>query len=69
MGEPGGPPVATLRSSGRDVTVAGIVIQDGKAAWDNGLLTGKSKAEQGIAFGPEALRAVGGKRTVGVWCP
>jgi hypothetical protein len=67
VGEPGGLPPATLRSSGRDVTVAGIVVQDGKATWDNGLLTGKSKAEQGIVFGPEALRAVGGKRAVGVW--
>jgi hypothetical protein len=63
----GAGPASTLRSGGRDVTMVGIVVQDGKAAWDNGLLNGKSKAEQGIVFGPEALRAVGGKRAVGVW--
>jgi len=63
----GGPPPSTLRSGGRDVTMLGIVLQDGRAEWDNGLLAGKAKVEQGIVFGPEALRAVGGKRAVGVW--
>jgi hypothetical protein len=66
-GAAGGPPPASLRSGGRDVTVLGMLVQDGKAAWDNGLLVGKSAAEAGITFGPEALRAVGGKRAVGVW--
>ena len=67
VGAAGGPPPATLRSGGRDVTMVGIVVVDGKAEWDNGLLSGKSKPEQGIAFSPEPLRAVGGKRAVGVW--
>jgi hypothetical protein len=67
LGAQGGIPPATLRAGGRDVTMLGCTVVDGKASWDNGLLAGKSAPEQGIVFGPEPLRAVGGKRAVGVW--
>jgi hypothetical protein len=66
-GTESGFPPTTLRSAGRDVTVAGCIVRDGKAEWDNGLLSGKSKAEQGVDFGSEVLRALGGKRVVGLW--
>jgi len=66
VGAEGGVRPAALRTSGRDVTVVGILVQDGKASWDNGVLVGKSKAEEGIAFGGEALRAMGGKRVCAV---
>ena len=62
VGAEGGVRAATLRSFGRDVTVVGVVVQDGKAVFDNGVLQGRSKAEAGIAFGPEPLRAMAGKR-------
>lgn len=62
VGAEGGVRPAVLRTFGRDVTVVGVVIQDGKASWDNGVLQGKSKAEEGIVFGAEPLRAMGGKR-------
>ena len=67
VGMDAGHPPATLRSFGRDVTVVGVIIQDGKAVWDNGVITGKSKAEQGINFGPEPLRAMQGKRVCGIF--
>lgn len=64
--ESGFPPV-TLRAFGREVAIVGCVVQDGKAAWENGLLTGKSKFEQGITFGAEPGKALGGKRVAAVW--
>jgi hypothetical protein len=67
LGSEGGVPPSTLRAGGRDVTILGMTVAEGKAAWDNGLLLGKSKVEQGITFGPEVLRALGGKRVLGVW--
>jgi hypothetical protein len=67
LGAEGGVPPTRLRSAGREVVVYGCVVDGGNATWDNGLLVGKAKAEQGIQFGPEVLRAVGGKRVCGVW--
>ncbi len=67
VGAAGGIAARSMRSYGRDVTVAGMVVDGGKADWDNGVLEGKSKVEQGIQFGQEPLRAVGGKRSCLVW--
>ena len=63
----GGAPSASLRCFGRDVTVVGVLLQDGTAAWDNGVLAGKSKAEQGITFGAEPMRAMQGKRVCAIF--
>lgn len=57
----------TLRMSGRDVTMYGIVVDGSRAEWDNGLLVRQAKVEKGITFGPEPLRALGGRRVCGVW--
>lgn len=67
LGADAGPPSASLRNGGRDVTVIGMVVEGGKASWDNGLLSGKSKVEQGIAFGAEPMRAQAGKRVCGLF--
>ena len=67
LGAAGGIPARTLRSYGRDVTVVGVVVDGAKAEWDNGVLESKSRVEQGINFGQEPLRAVGGKRYGLVW--
>ena len=67
LGAEGGIPASTLRTGGRDLTVVGGVVEGGNAYWDNGLIVGKSKAEQGITFGHEVLRALGGKRVCGLW--
>jgi len=67
LGSEGGSAPRTLRASGREITIVGAVV-DGKAAyWDNGLLDRQSKVEKGITFGPESLRAMGGRRVCGVW--
>jgi hypothetical protein len=66
-GAEGGFPPATLRSFSRDVTIVGVLLQDGTAVWDNGVLTGKSKAEQGVTFGAEPLRAMQGKRVCAIF--
>jgi hypothetical protein len=67
IGSESGFPPTTVRAFSRDVVLIGCVVQDGKAVWDNGLLAGKAKAEAGIAFGPEPMRAMAGKRAVAVW--
>ena len=67
LGTEGGFRPTTMRSGGREVVLVGCVVEGGTATWDNGLLSGKSKVEQGINFGPEVLRAVGGRRVCGVW--
>jgi hypothetical protein len=67
IGVESGFPPATLRAFGRELAIVGCTVQDGKAVWDNGLLSGKSKVEQGIAFGAEPARAMGGKRVAAVW--
>jgi hypothetical protein len=67
VGMEGGMAPRTFRAYGRDVIVAGAVVDGGKATWDNGVLERKSKAEQGITFGPESLRALGGRKVYLVW--
>jgi len=67
IGKESGFPPATLRAFGRELAVVGCVVQDGKAAWDNGLISGKAKVEQGIAFGAEPARAANGKRVPAIW--
>lgn len=57
----------TLRSGGRDITIVGALIDGAKAEWANGILESRSRVEEGVTFGPEVLRAMGGKRYCGVW--
>jgi hypothetical protein len=67
LGVDTGFPASTLRSGGRDVSLVGMVVEGATATWDNGLLSGKSKAEQGITFGAEPMRAQSGKRVCGLY--
>ncbi len=66
-GREGGTPPRTLRAGGRNLTVAGVILDGTRAEWDNGALTGQSKAEKDITFGPEQLRALKGRRVCTVW--
>jgi hypothetical protein len=65
-GDPAHPPVH-IRIGGRHLTVVGALLDGGQATFDNGVLTGKSRAEVGIAFGPEVLRAMNGRRVVALF--
>ncbi len=67
LGTADGVPPQSLRMAGRDVTVVGAVVDGSRAYWDNGLLVRQSKIEKGITFGPEPLRALGGRRVCGLW--
>jgi len=63
----GGHPARTMRCFGKDVTLVGAVIDGGPAVWDNGLLASRARFEEGLEYGTEPLRALGGRRVVGVW--
>lgn len=67
LGSGTGVPARTLRSGGRDVTIVGLLLDRGRAEWDNRVLVGKSPVEEGVDFGPEPLRAMGGARSCLVW--
>jgi hypothetical protein len=67
LGRESGVDPARFRISGRNVVVVGAVIDGAEAYFDNGVLQSKSKPEQGITFGPEVLRAMGGRRVLAVW--
>ncbi len=58
---------AEFRIAARAVSVAGAVLDGAEAYFDNGVLSGKSKPEQGVTFGPEVLRAMGGRRVLALW--
>ena len=66
-GAEGGAPPRTLRAGGRNVAVGGVILDGAKAAWDHGALTGQSKVEKDVVFGPEPLRAMKGRRVCTVW--
>ncbi|NUN52145.1 MAG: YwhD family protein [Planctomycetaceae bacterium] len=67
LGREGGFEPRTLRTAGRDLSILGVLVDGASAAWDNGVLEGKSRVEAGVTFGPEVLRAMGGKRFCAVW--
>src|SRR5258708_3017066 len=60
-------PPSEFRITGKPVAVVGGVIDGAEGYFDNGVLAGKSKPEQGITFGPEVLRAMGGRRVLALW--
>jgi hypothetical protein len=67
IGTEGGVEPTELRVSGRDVVLVGAVIDGSEAYWDNGVLRGTSKVEQGVTFGDEVLRAMGGRPVQLIW--
>ena len=67
LGAESGIQPSRFRASGRHVSVVGAIVDGDQVYFDNGVLAGKSKAEQGITFGPEVLRAMGGRRVLALW--